>query len=492
MRTHIWIWLILVCSSVALVVGTAIGYVMFRSEPRVVTEATPVDHEDHRDHVDVSAMAAKNLGLQFGMVKSGPFRKHLHIPGMVIEKPGQSGLAVTSPIQGIIREIHKFPGQAISPGDLLFSMQVSDAALENTQLALLETLTRIAVTEREISRLDPLAESGAIAGRRKLEMQYQLMQLQSERDARLQELRLRGLSDEQIALIVEDRELVGQIEIRLNIGQSAGDSTLATRLASSDAVADPDRHHAADDPGPIYTVESLDVFPGRAVTKGEELCHIANHHELFLRGEAFESDVPVVRRLKASGWAISAEFGDGDGRTRVDDLSITYMDNHVDPGTQTFPFYLTLHNRVVSEHRDNAGRLFRSWQFKPGQRAHLFVPVEQWTDQIVLPREAVVRAGPDAFVFRLEDPQQASGHFGGAEETRLRRGEERLAALADLPEFEMEPVSIHVLHQDTANCVIAANGELQIGDVVAINQAYQIYLAWKLQMSGGGHDHHDH
>src|SRR5690606_14808070 len=179
--------------------------------------------DDRGDHIDISATAAKTLGLRLQPVTLAPFVKQLHIPGMVVEKPGQSGLAVTSPIQGIIRQIHAFPGQAISPGDLLFVLQVTDQALESTQLALLDTLTRIAVAEGEIARLDPLTESGAVVGRRKLEMEYQLQQLSSEREARLQELQLRGLTREQINTLVNDRELVSEIEIRLEIGDSVVD-----------------------------------------------------------------------------------------------------------------------------------------------------------------------------------------------------------------------------------------------------------------------------
>jgi membrane fusion protein, heavy metal efflux system len=104
-------------------------------------------------------------------------------------------------------------------------------------------------------------------------------------------------------------------------------------------------------------------------------------------------------------------------------------------------------------------------------------------DQIVLPRDAVVRSGPEAFVFRLEE-----GEGAGELPTTVT---ERLAMLAEVAEFELEPVSVHILHQDRWNCVVATDGELREGDIIAMNRAYQIHLAWKQQLSGGGH-HHDH
>ncbi len=438
------------------------GHDRMHSHDRDHTHDHDPDHEEHGDHIDLSATAVKNLGLKLAPVGLQTFRKHLPIPASVIEKPGQSGLTVTAPTQGIIREIHRFPGQSLQPGDRLFTIRVTDEALEAAQLSLLDILTRITVTERELDRLDPLAETGAIVGRRKLEMDYQLKQLLSEREARLQELRLRGLSATQVARIVDQRELVAEIEVRLEVGDSEPDS------------------------GPIYTVEQLDVFPGRSVRKGDELCHIANHHELFIRGEAFESDVPAVRDLAKTDWTITAEFDQGGSHLRVEGLRVTYLDNHVDPTTQTFPFYLALENEVVAEQHDAAGRLFRSWRFKPGQRAHLHVPVDEWIDQIVLPRDAVVRTGPEAFVFRLEDPADFT-------DPSLWDSATSADDLADSVMTELEPVGVHVIYQDRHSCVIAADGELQVGDVVAMNRAYQLFLAWKLQMSGGdsGH-HHDH
>ena len=465
--------------------GLGTGYLFWghqgQDDPIVTEEGD--DDSDHHDHIDISAVAAKNLGLSFGPVTLETFRKLLPIPGMVVEKPGQSGLAVTSPTQGIVREVHRFPGQALSPGDLLFTLRVTDEALEGAQLSLLEILTRITVTEREIARLDPLADAGAIVGRRKLEMEYQLKQLNSERDARLQELRLRGLNAAQIERIVDERELVSEIEVRLGIAAGVETGVLSQQVTLVTELETTNGLDSSSDPDPIYTVEKLNVFPGRAVQKGEELCHIASHSELFVRGEAFETDLPAIRKLNERGWGIAAEFGQEQGRFRVEDLSVTYIDNHVDPETQTFPFYLSLPNRVVAEHRDAAGRLFRSWQFKPGQRAHLSVPVEEWPAQIVLPRDAVVRSGPEVFVFRLEDEQ-------GADKLPATVTE-RLAMLAEVPELELEPVSVQLLHQDRWNCVIAADGELREGDIIAMNRAYQIHLAWKLQLSGGGH-HHDH
>ena len=451
-------------------------------------------HHDGQDPIDISSAAARSIGLRLERLTWQPFVERIHIPAMVVEKPGQSGLAVTSPVQGVITQIHRFPGEALSPGDLVFTLRVADEALEAAQLSLLDILTRIAVAELERERLNPLAETGAITGRRLLEIEYQLKQLLSERSARLQELELRGLSGEQVQRIIQRRELISEIQIRLNVAAVADPlasiSTSSIRLASSESIlgqdqrsAEGDRTESIEQPeAEVYSIEELNVYPGRQVRKGEELCHIANHHELFIRGDAFESDVAVVRRAMQEGSEIRGEVGQDESRVRIEGLRITYVDNHVDPVTQTFPFYLAVANRVMSQHRDASGRLFRSWQFKPGQRAHLYVPVRQWSDQFVMPRDALVRAGPESYVFRLVP--------GSPFEKRMTP-EQRLRRLESADVWHFEPVPARVLYQDRQQVVLADDGRLKADDLLVAEQAYQVFLAWKLQLSSGagGHDH---
>lgn len=432
-------------------------------------QADEHDHDHgHGEHVDISAVAAASLGLRVGPLTASDYTKSIHIPAAIVEKPGQSGMAVTSPIQGIITRVACFPGQALDPNGPLFTIQVTDEALEAAQLSLLDILTRITVTEREIERLDPLAESGAVVGRRKLEMEYQLKTLQSEQAARLQELRLRGLSPTQIDAITEQRELVSEIEVGLDA---------ATTVSMTEAKTE-----AAD---LIYTVEQLNVYPGKSVRKGEELCHIANHRELYVRGEAFETDVPALRQAMQQGLGLTLEWGVGAATERLTDLPVTYMDNHVDTRTQTYPFYVAVPNRVVSEQQDAAGRWFRSWQFKPGQRVHLYVPQETWQQQWVLPRTAVVSSGAESYVFRLEPT---------LEEIAFERSTaERLERLPQRKDWAVEPVAVRVLHQDRQHVVLGSESELMADDLVLLDNAYQIWLAWKIQTSGGGGGHtHEH
>jgi hypothetical protein len=93
----------------------------------------------------------------------------------------------------------------------------------------------------------------------------------------------------------------------------------------------------------------------------------------------------------------------------------------------------------------------------------LNVPVETWDNQLVLPTTAVVDEGAEAYVYRQ------NGNL-------------------------FEQVSVHILHRDQRSVVIANDGSLFRGDVIAGNGAYQMHLALKNQLGGGidahaGHTH---
>ena len=93
----------------------------------------------------------------------------------------------------------------------------------------------------------------------------------------------------------------------------------------------------------------------------------------------------------------------------------------------------------------------------------LDVPVEKWPDRIVLPVDAVAQDGAETYVF-------------------VPNGDH----------FDRRPV--HVEYRDRSSVVIANDGTLFPGDIVAISGAQQLQLALKNKSSGGidphaGHNH---
>jgi multidrug efflux pump subunit AcrA (membrane-fusion protein) len=207
-------------------------------------------------------------------------------------------------------------------------------------------------------------------------------------------------------------------------------------------------------------VQELRVEQGQHVTAGDVLFVLADHRELFIEGKAFEQDVQAVSKAVAEDWKVSAIIESKATRPEdiVSGLSVRYMANNVDPDSRSFRFYVTLPNRVLRENKASDGQLFLDWEFKPGQRVQVRIPVEQWKDRIVLPIEAIASEGTESFVF------QANGDH-----------------------FDRRPV--HVEYRDQVWAVVANDGSLFPGDIVANSGAFQLQTAMK-NKSGAAIDPH--
>ncbi len=106
---------------------------------------------------------------------------------------------------------------------------------------------------------------------------------------------------------------------------------------------------------------------------------------------------------------------------------------------------------------------FVLWKYRVGQRLQLHVPVETFQQQIVLPVGAVTQEGAEWFAF-----QQNGSSF-------IR-------------------VPVHVVYRDARSVVIANDGSLFPGDVVALKSAHQLHLAIKSESAPAvdphaGHNH---
>ena len=272
------------------------------------------------------------------------------------------------------------PGQSIQADTPLFDLRVTDEELTNAQLKLLEIVARQKVVQREIKRLAPLTESGIVSGKRRRELAYECDQLTADKNNRVQELTLRGLSESEIEKIISDAEMLQTVTIT------------AKDFFNDDESASPSDN--------TMTLESLNVSAGDSVKRGDLLCRMADHQALRIEGQAFETDVESLLKLKQNDWGITAEFGhkqhgDHSHKHAESDLKISYISGRVDPETQTFLFYLPIENTVVDESTNENGQRYQTWQYVPGQQVHLRIPVEMWDKQFKVPLDAVVQDGAE-------------------------------------------------------------------------------------------------
>lgn len=396
-------------------------------------------HEGHSESssIELSAKALKNIGFQPVTITRAAFSKTVTLPAIIVERPGRSQIHITAPLTGVVSKILPVQGAAIEPGSPLFEIRLTHEELVTAQSNLIRTAESLDVVDREIARLQSLGE-GVIAGRRVLEQEYEKRKLEASLRAERQALLLHGLSEQDVESIVRDRKLFQTM-----------------------VVSAPDHGHEKEScrEAHLFHVQELPVKLGQQVEAGQLLCILADHCELYIEGRAFEDDAVRLRKAARDGWEISGSLIVGDRATeKIDGLKVLYLADHVDPQTRAFGFYLSLPNKIALDQTNADGIHFLDWQYKPGQRLELRVPVEQWTDRIVLPVEAVVEEGAETYVY-----QQNGDHF--------------------------DRVPVHVEYRDQQSVVVANDGAVFPGDVVAARGAYQIHLAMK-NKSGGGVDPH--
>ncbi|QDT31828.1 efflux RND transporter periplasmic adaptor subunit [Thalassoglobus polymorphus] len=428
------------------------------------------DHAAHAGHneatsLELSAQARRNVGLtddQIRPIKLETFRKSITVPALIVEQPGRTRVQIATPMTGVIMHVHALEGEAVKPGSLLFQIRLTHEDLVQAQTEFLRTLGELDVEEREIKRLTDVTRSGAVAGKVLLEREYAKDKLSALLNAQRESLRLHGLSEEQVDQIANKRRLLRELQIfapsvdghtenELKLTESpihpvsfTQDGVLATEAR--------EKHT-----GPLI-LQDLKVHKGQAVQSGETLGILTDYDELFVEGLAFEQDIASLRRASEQGWKVDAIFQQpGAGVKVLEGLEIAYLANHVETNSRTLNFYVRLPNEVVKDNHAVINR-YVEWKYIPGQRLQLRVPIEEWQDQIVLPVEALAREGAEYFVF-----QQNGDHF--------------------------DRVPVHVKYKDQFSAVIASDGSLFPGDVVARVGAHQLQMALK-NKSGGGVDPH--
>jgi membrane fusion protein, heavy metal efflux system len=403
-------------------------------------EAKPkYDHpHDEASSLTLSNQAKANIGLQLTRVELKPFERTVAMPGMVIERPGWSTLEITAPMTGVITRIRTIQGEAVKAGQPLFEIRLTHEDLLQLQTEFLRTVEELDVIRQEVSRLEKAAADGAIAGKTLLERKYEQQKQQAALRSQRQALLLHGLTAQQVDNIVSQRTLLQSV----TVGVPATES-----------------NPSADDKEQRLQVQQLKVTMGKYVSAGDILCVLANHGELYIEGKAFEQDAEAINQAAAKGWKVSAAIESKDaGGDATEGLKILYLDDRVDPESRAFHFYVSLPNKLTRSDRTPDGRQFIYWQYKPGQRMMLKIPVQHWTDRIVLPIEAVVQEGPECYVF-----QSYGDHLD-------RR-------------------AVHVEYRDQQWAVIANDGAIAPGDQIAASAAHQMQMALR-NKSGGAVDPH--
>lgn len=385
--------------------------------------------------------ARKNLGLTSKPSALQSYWRAIELPGVIVDRPGQSDRAVVSPAAAVVTSIHAFPGDLPGPGDRLFSLRLIGEQALTTQADLIKTVQEIEFVKKQRAILDELKKTTPVPEPRFLELDNQTKRLTAAMRAYRQELLSRGLTPDQVDGVADGR-FATEIEVKVPVAQATDNQTVMG--AESPAAK-------------VLEVEQLKVELGQQVNAGQLLCLLADHREVYIEGRSFKREAPLLELAAQKGWPVRVVFTEDEGNSwppLQSSFAIRHLSNTVDPANRTFAFYVPLTNQWRTHAKD--GRAFRVWRFRPGQRVQLHVPVQEYKDVIVMPAGAVAREGADAYVFRQN---------------------------GDL--FERR--AVHVLFEDRLNLVVANDGAVQPGvDYLAQSAAASLNRILKAQNTSGG------
>ncbi len=395
----------------------------------------------------LTPQARKNLRLVSKPAMLQTYWRKIQVPGAIVDRPGYSDRGVTSPAVGVVTQVHAFPGDTVKVGDRLFTLRLFSEYLQKTQKDFFSSARETEFIEAELKRLLPLAEKGGIPKTKIIDLENQLSRQAAIIQGHRQDLLTRGLNPDQIEGIAKG-QFVSTVEIVAPpLAKKRSNETTIQQTAF--------RVQDSQQTGFAYEVQELNAELGQQVQAGQLLSTLANHSSLYIEGHAFKRETPFLEKAAQNSWGIIVEFAEDDPAhwPELDQtFEIRHLSNVIDTKSRTFDFFIPLMNQSRSYMKSD--ETFVVWRFRPGQRVRLHVPVEELNDVLVLPAAAVVREGPEAYVF-----QQNGDLFNR--------------------------IAVHVLHEDRLNIVLANDGSVTPGVYLAQNAAASLNRVLKAQAASG-------
>jgi len=381
---------------------------------RAASAATDPKRSDVK--IIVGEQAQANLGLTAKQLMAETFWKTITVQGIVVERPGVSEQQVVAPTTGIVTQILHVPGETVQPGEVLFQLKLSSEALHQTQTDLFKASQEIQLAQ---ARLDRLISAGeGVPQVRVIEVESEIARLRTAVKAYRHELLIWGFSANDLEGVAQG-DLVTEIPIVV-----PGNHTSESDIRHSVPALPVPRHG--------YELQQLSVEAGQQVQGGDVLCVLVNHESLAIEGHAFRDETVLVEKSIEGDWPVEIDFQQaavGEWPSLDQVFRISHIVNSIDPATRTFAFFVPLNNQSKQLDRDGSKQLL--WRFRPGQKVRLYVRVQELHNVFVLPADAVVRAGGDAYVFTQ-----------------------------NVNTFERKPV--HVVFHDRDRMVLANDGSLPV------------------------------
>src|SRR5437867_12112095 len=90
--------------------------------------------------------------------KQDEFVRTIAVPGVGVDRPGNCEHLVSSPLAGVIKQIHATPHDRVKPGEPLFTVQIISEPLLNSQAALYKTRRELDLTLTLFHQIEDLVK----------------------------------------------------------------------------------------------------------------------------------------------------------------------------------------------------------------------------------------------------------------------------------------------------------------------------------------------
>jgi len=212
----------------------------------------------------VSEDAAKNIALRLEEIDIQKIHKTIRVNGSVVPLPGQVA-EVALRVPGKVHELHATLGQYVDAGEVLVDIYSSEFV--NVQLDLIKTAVRLRFTERQVKLIRGLTESQMTARKELLRLETGANELKSRYQSLRRTLRLIGLQEEIIDIILKTRRVVPVVSIRAPIS-----GYLTKQSASVGGVIDAGE--------PLYEITNIATVSVEAVLFAQDVPQVLDGGEI--------------------------------------------------------------------------------------------------------------------------------------------------------------------------------------------------------------------
>ncbi len=397
----------------------------------------PVPAEDLKT-VHLSATAAANLGIEVTTIEPELWYDEVKIPGTVREEFDRRAV-VTAPSQVRVAKLDAPPHATVGAGQRLALLDLVDSALTQTQLEAVEARAEWLKASTELERTQAYLEGlegttladerDRVAGDVKV-LEAEVQASRSGLDAALAALGLAGLNRTQLEALENEGVVATRIQINAPTLDGRPDLEIAQRPVSL----------------------------GETVEAGTTLFDLVALDQLLVVGEAFEAELPVVRRATEEKLPVSLYFPAQD--LTVKGLTIRSIEGVLDGDDRVTHFFVGLPNELLSDHEEGGAR-FVDWRYRVGSRVQVLVATEDRGSRFLLPSSAVVVEEGHSFVYRNDGE-----HY--------------------------EQLEVRVESEQGHYVVVPLDSGLQNGDRIVAVGANQVHLSANpaaANDSGHGHSH---